>query len=203
MTPAAPPIILGSGSPRRADLLTLLGVAFDVIVPGVHEPGDATVDELARLKFDHLARSYDGRTIITADTLVLLDATQLGKPHDPDHARDMLRQCSGRAITVASAICVGTSERVASAHVETTVQLRELTDTQIEQYLATGVANDKAGALALQSRAADFVDTASPYFAAACADGGCYSNVVGLPLCITADYLGIARRSTVCQWPAR
>lgn len=202
MTHLAPAIILGSGSPRRVDLLGLLAVQFDVVVPGVQEPEGATVDELARAKFDHLVGRHPGRTILTADTLVLLGATQLGKPRDGAHARAMLTRCAGQAITVASAVCVGNNDSVATARVETTVQLRELTGAEIDRYLASGVGSDKAGALALQDQASGFVDRTSAYATAGCNHGGCYSNVVGLPLCATADLLGIARRPELCVWPA-
>lgn len=196
----AQPIILGSGSPRRAELLGRLPIAFEISVPGIDEPRSATVDELAQAKFEHLVERHRGRMILTADTLVLLDGAQLGKPIDDHEARAMIHACSGKAITVVSAVCVGAGV-AAARHVESIVQLRKLSDAEIDRYIATGVASDKAGALALQSEAASFVDRTADFIDESCDDGGCFSNVVGLPMCAVADLLELPRNDTLCAWP--
>lgn len=200
-TPDSRPLILGSGSPRRAALLTKLGIAFDVVTPGIHEPPEATVDEMARAKFDALNSRYPGRTILTADTLVLLNADQLGKPDDVDHAKAMLNACSGNVINVVSSLCVGRGRNVESRRVTSKVQLRILTSAEIDRYVETGAASDKAGALALQDEAAHFVDYSATSTRVACEDGSCFSNVVGLPMCAVADVLAVPADPRWCRWP--
>lgn len=196
-------LILGSGSPRRAELLTKLDIAFDVITPGIDEPAEATVDEIARAKFDSLSSRYPGRTILTADTLVVLNGGQLGKPDDADHAKAMLSACSGNRVNVVSSLCIGQGHHVESRRVESQVQLRVLAPAEIDRYVATGAASDKAGALALQDEAAHFVDYAATLSAVDCDAGACFSNVVGLPMCAVADVLGVPADPRWCRWPVR
>lgn len=196
-------LLLGSASPRRADLVQALGVPFDVIAPGIAEPAHATVEELAVAKFNHLVAQHVDRTILTADTLVILGSVQLGKPTDRDHARRMLAACSGEEITVASAVCVGNGDTMAVRGVASSVRMRELGDDEIDGYLATGAADDKAGALALQAQAAHFVDDTAPSFTADCEHGGCFSNVMGLPMCAVAELLNVAANPSLCAWPGQ
>ena len=136
--------------------------------------------------------------VLTADTLVACDSQIMGKPTSDEHLVEMLTMMSGRSLAIATAVCVGVPGAGRSTEVEvTTVQLHELTSEQIQAYLTTGAGNDKAGGLALQREAADFIAGVD----------GCWSNVLGLPLCSVVSLLGSAptRRCSVelCGGPSR
>lgn len=188
-------LILGSASPRRQELLSRLQWRFEVRVADVDEQIDERQDaaqnarRLARVKFDALAStchddvSAAGRGLLTADTLVSYGSVVLSKPSDRSDARRMLNLVSGRSIAVTTALCFGapgfaeqgpaTAEAVRQVDVRTTVELRRLMPAEITEYVEAGAADDKAGGLSLQ-------DAASPFIAAV---QGCWSNVIGLPLC--------------------
>lgn len=192
------PLILGSGSPRRRDLLTALGLAFEIAAADIDESAlvsddvGGAVGRIARAKFDALAdrREHRGRRILTADTLVASAGHVLGKPSDLGEAEAMVRSMSGQAIEVATFVCVGIAGHAPrSSRVSTTLQLHDLTEDQIQDYLATGAAMDKAGALELQGAAAHFIASID----------GCWSNVVGLPLCAVAELLEGAAASGSSQ----
>lgn len=188
------PLLLGSASPRRHDLLARLGVSFEVRVVGVDEAGlvdgdvVASVERTSAAKFGAFALSdpaLHGRRLLTADTLVAGDGAVLGKPASPSDAEATLNRLSGQELTIASSVCVGiVGERPASRTVTTVVHLRTLTPAEIQAYVETGAAGDKAGGLELQGRAGSFIDAVD----------GCWSNVVGLPLCATADLLDAPSR---------
>jgi len=182
-------IVLASASPRRRDLLSELGVAFDVVVPDVDEatiaaglsPSEAvTALAMAKLEATRLeaTKALGERgsepIVIACDTMVVgADGRPLGKPTDRTEAAQMLRSFSDSTISVVSGLAVSGREIMACEVVETQVALRALSAAEIEAYVATGAADDKAGGLELQGRAASFiVDVA-----------GCWTNVVGLPLC--------------------
>ena len=186
-------LILGSASPRRRELLSLLGVSFDVLVASVDEAGLVDADVVASVertsiaKFEAFAAAYPElvgrRQVLTADTLVAGPGAVLGKPGSDAEAEAMVRRLSSQELTIASAVCFGAvGATPARRTVTTTVRLRSLTDAEIAEYVATGAAADKAGALELQGRAASFIDEVD----------GCWSNVVGLPLCATAELVGDA-----------
>ena len=180
---------LGSASPRRADLLASLGLAFDIEAIAIDEesfvdPDDqdlsVIVERIARAKFAAFPVGSDRRLLLTADTLVACDGSILGKPVSPDHLVSMLGYMSGRPLAIATAVCVGDRGAVpAVGLVTTTVELRTLTATDIKGYVATGAGMDKAGGLALQAEAAPFIQSVR----------GCWSNVVGLPLCAASRLL--------------
>lgn len=181
-------LLLGSASPRRRDLLGVLGVPFDSATADIDEralvtsDAHATVARIARAKFDALSEraEHRNRIILTADTMVASGGQVLGKPIDEVDARSMLRSMSGGSVEISTAVCLGEAGREpAERLVTTTVQLIDLIDEQIEDYLATGAALDKAGALELQGAAASFIATVD----------GCWSNVVGLPICAVAQLL--------------
>ncbi len=187
----AEPIILGSASPRRRELLGQLGVAFEVALVDVDESGlsnddvAASVERTSLAKFDAFAAQHVallGRRLLTADTLVAGAGSVLGKPASAADAESTLAALSGEELTIASAVCCGEVGGQANRRtVITTVQLRPLDEAEIRDYVATGAAADKAGALELQGRAASFIASMD----------GCWSNVVGLPLCATAELLGL------------
>ncbi|NLM45797.1 MAG: septum formation inhibitor Maf [Firmicutes bacterium] len=178
--PATDEIILASASPRRAELLRQLGLQFTVCQSEVDEKQVTaeTPEELALLlaerKAEAVAAQVKKGIIIAADTIVHLDGKILGKPADYSEAHAMLTMLSGRTHEVLTGVAViRQPERRRAGHVETTrVTFRRLTEAEIEWYLRSGEAFDKAGGYGIQGKAAVFVEKID----------GCYFNVVGLPL---------------------
>lgn len=176
-------LVLGSGSPRRSTLLAELGVEFEVRAADVDESTAVGVAAIARLKFEALAAALADRTIMTADTLVMLDGRALGKPVDREDATAMIMALSGRTHHVKTATAFGRAGRDPKVLTTTTsVTLRTLAVDEVRTYVATGAGDDKAGSLALQAEAAPFI----------AATRGCWSNMMGLPVCDAAELLGIA-----------
>jgi septum formation protein len=180
-------LVLASGSPRRFDLLSTLGLPFDVITSGVDEevedesqPGEMVV-ELAERKARAVAATLTGGLVIGADTTVAIDGVVLNKPADDDDARRMLRQLRGRTHEVWTGVVVldATSGQIEKSAVRSLVRMRCYSDDEVEAYVATGEPLDKAGAYAIQGGAGVFVEGIE----------GCYANVVGLPLCELAALL--------------
>jgi len=173
---AAPILILASASPRRAAILTALGIPFRTVVPSVDEtllPGEsgaAAAERLARAKADAVAPQ--DLPVLAADTLVVCDGAVLGKPATPDEAARMLRTLSGRSHEVVSGICVATGETLRSGVETTTVTFAAMDEAEIAWYVATGEPLDKAGAYHVDGRGALFVSAVS----------GSPSNVAGLPV---------------------
>lgn len=174
------PLILASGSPRRAELLARAGYRFEVVPPDIDErrqAGEAPRDYVARLaaeKAAAVAPRYPERVVLAADTTVVVDATVLGKPQDPDDAAGMLRRLSGRAHDVLTGVAVRRGGACVSAVEQTAVHLAALDEALIGWYVATGEPSDKAGAYGVQGIASRFVTRVE----------GSYSNVVGLPLAL-------------------
>jgi septum formation protein len=181
-------LILASASPRRAELLAAAGVGFDIDPVGVDErrlDGEspaAYVERVARLKAAAGAARHRGRVVVGADTAVVVDDEVLGKPADEADARRMLQRLSGRRHEVMTGVAVARNGELATRVERTSVWFRELGDEEIDGYVASGEPLDKAGAYAIQGRAAGFVRQIS----------GSYSNVVGLPLAALADLLEAA-----------
>ena len=177
-------LVLGSGSPRRAQLLRQLHIEFDQIVSSQAEP--AVTDEnpgeqavrcaqvKARAVRELLGPSAGEQAIVIgADTMVVVDGRILGKPTDTADAQAMLRLLSGRSHTVCTGVCLlGPGVLEQTDCVSTEVWMKPLTAEEIETYAASGELMDKAGAYAIQGLGARFVERIS----------GCYYNVVGLPL---------------------
>jgi nucleoside triphosphate pyrophosphatase len=175
-------LVLASTSPRRRELLALLGVPFRVIAPaGVDETprdGESPRDVARRLAVDK-ARSVDGDPVLAADTVVELDGTILGKPVDVEDARRMLQRLSGRTHLVHTGVAARSGERTELEVVTTSVGFVPLTADAIGWYLATGEPFDKAGAYAIQGAGGVFVEGVE----------GSVSNVVGLPLHAVVELL--------------
>lgn len=170
-------IVLASASPRREELLRRIVARFDV-VPSIEEEPEAgsprwRVIEAARRKAVDVATRESG-LVIGADTIVVLGPQVLRKPASSDEAAAMLRRLSGRSHTVLTGLCVIGADRcrVRRAVEATRVRFRRLSEREIAAYLATGEHADKAGAYAIQGRAAAFVDRIR----------GDPTNVIGLPL---------------------
>lgn len=173
-------LYLASRSPRRADLLRQLGIAFETV--------DVCIDETPYS--DETAQSYVGRmaetkvlagrdcisedaVVLGADTTVTVDGRVLGKPQNASHARDMLRTLSGRWHEVWTGVAIHTAKRKINEFVvATSVEFTTLTDSLIEAYWQSGEGLDKAGAYGIQGLAGAFVTRIE----------GSYSAVVGLPL---------------------
>lgn len=170
-------IILASQSPRRQELLKLIGLPFTVRVADIDETLDdrapeEAVGQLSRKKAAAVPRSAN-EIVIGADTVVVLDGKILGKPSDEADAFRMLRFLSGRCHQVMTGLTVLQGERAVTVTEITEVSFRELTDREIWDYIASGDPMDKAGSYGIQSGGALFVDGIR----------GDYYNVVGLPVC--------------------
>lgn len=183
-------LYLASGSPRRRELLTQIGVPFLTLTAPVDEntlPDEspvAYVERLARAKgHAGLAALADtdtqGAVVLGADTAVVLDGRILGKPAGRDEALATLRALSGRNHEVLTAVALVSPERVMSRVVTSQVSFRALSLAEIDAYWASGEPQDKAGCYGIQGLAAVFVSQLQ----------GSYSAVVGLPLCETAALL--------------
>jgi septum formation protein len=171
-------VILASASPRRRQLLLLVGINHEVRPADVDEtqlPGeapDAHAERLARAKAHAIAEHEPGAVVIAADTIVVVDGDVLGKPRDGHDARAMLRRLSGRTHTVLTAVAVARATRTESALESVAVTFRALSDDEIDAYIATGEPMDKAGAYGIQGFGATIVERVD----------GDYFSVMGLGL---------------------
>jgi septum formation protein len=208
-------IILASASPRRAELLRAAGIEFDVMPASTDEtvhPGEtpeAYVQRVAEAKATAVRQRANGRPVLAADTVVVVDKAILGKPVDRDDAKRMLRMLSGRGHQVLTSVTLlsgadplgspkppcgegglgprgGSGKaRPALTRVETTtVEFVPLTGDEIDWYVATGEPDDKAGAYAIQGYASRFITRID----------GSYSNVVGLPVALVYEMLNSLER---------
>ena len=157
-------VILASQSPRRRDLLDLIGMRHEVRPADVDEtplPGELPAphaERLARAKALAVAAAGPEAITIGSDTIVVVDGEILGKPRDEADARRMLRRLSGREHRVLTAVAVAHGGRVVSSVEEVKVTFRALTDAAIDAYVATGEPMDKAGAYGIQGYGATIVE---------------------------------------------
>ncbi len=186
--------ILASSSPRRRELLSTLGIPYTVLKPDIDESqhtGEAPLDYVQRLSREKAAQVVkhlsSPTTVLAADTVVILSADTmgidgqgviLGKPVDALDARDMLQRLRGRVHQVCTAMTLlvlseGSGQTNTTQITRTDVTMRDYTDAEIEAYIATGDPFDKAGSYAIQH----------PIFKPVARIDGCYTNVVGLPMC--------------------
>lgn len=174
-------IILASNSPRRKELLAHLGIEFSVrTIEGIDESyPDGLSDEdvalhIAEKKMNAYRLSMKAdELIITADTIVCVDGAILGKPADDDEAKKMLRTLSGREHKVITGVAVSTQDRTETFAATTTVRFADLTDEEIEFYVANYKPTDKAGAYGIQEWIGYIgVESIS----------GSFFNVIGLPV---------------------
>ena len=158
-----PRILLASQSPRRRDLLRMIGIPFEAIPADIDEsqlPGEPPAEHaerLAREKGAVIAARRPDALVISADTIVVLDGEVLGKPADAAEARATLRRLSGRTHTVFTAVAVAFEGRVESEVEAVAVTFRELDDETIAAYVETGEPMDKAGAYGIQGYGAIIV----------------------------------------------
>ncbi|MBI4299731.1 MAG: septum formation protein Maf [Chloroflexi bacterium] len=183
-------LVLASESSRRREILSLLGLPFRVLPSALDEtalmaafpsPDDAATG-LAAAKALEVAKTTAGAAVIGADTLVVLGDRALGKPRDANEARQMLQRLRGKEHRVITGVAVASGTSLVADMVSTRVWMRDFSDEEMERYIASGDPLDKAGAYAIQSEA----------FRPVARIEGCYLNVVGLPLCITASLLNRA-----------
>jgi len=191
-------IYLASRSPRRRELLKQIGVAFEVLVLRDHPGRSVDVDEsqqpgegpddyvrrVCRMKVEAgwervLQRRLRQFPVLAADTVVCVDEIILGKPPDFAHAAKMLRLLSGREHRVLTAVALKLADRLELTVSESRVRFTELSQADIEAYVASGDASDKAGAYGIQGRAGAFITELH----------GSYSGVMGLPLYETTQLL--------------
>jgi septum formation protein len=181
-----PVVILASASSRRRELLGRICAEFRVVPSGIEEvlegaPTPAAVAALALAKARAVAGRVGEGIVLGADTVVVIDGDALGKPADRDAARAMLRRLRGRAHEVITGVAVvdAASGRSEATAVLTRVVMADVSDAELEAYVASGEPLDKAGGYAIQGGGAALV----------AGFAGSYSNVVGLPLRTTATLL--------------
>lgn len=189
-------IWLASSSPRRGELLTQLGIAFERLLPDdpvaaealererLAEPPNqyvvrVTLAKLAAAREKQLSQQLQARPILAADTTVAIGGRILAKPADVEQSRQMLRTLSGKTHRVLTAVAVARGERVQHRLQISRVWFARLSDQDIETYAATGDGLDKAGGYGIQGAAARFVRKIE----------GSYSGIMGLPLYETSKLL--------------
>ncbi|HWE41762.1 MAG TPA: Maf family protein [Gemmatimonadaceae bacterium] len=183
----APELVLASQSPRRRELLALIGLAHEVRPADIDESyldgetPEQHCERLARGKAAALAGQVDrDAVVIGSDTIVVVDGLVLGKPADAADAARMLRMLSGRSHTVLTAVAVARGRRMESAVERVSVSFREIDDAEIASYIATREPMDKAGAYGIQGYGATIVSRIE----------GDYFAVMGLALNLLVRLLG-------------
>jgi len=180
------PVVLASSSPRRRDLLNLVGISHKVHAADADESYRAReepvdhADRLARLKAETVLALHPDSLVIGADTIVVVDENILGKPRDEADAARMLGMLSGRTHNVITAVAVAWKGRVVSTTEEVSVTFRRLTPDEISTYVATGEPMDKAGAYGIQGYGATIVRRIE----------GDYFAVMGLSLVRLIELMG-------------
>lgn len=177
--------ILASKSPRRREILTNLGLDFEVVTseaPEVYDPSLSPCDvvkflavkkaEAVRDKLLSEGKDLSDTVIIASDTVVAAEGQILGKPRDKEDARRMISLIEGRKHSVLSGISIIKGDKIANDYDETFVRFTHMTDDEINWYVSTGECDDKAGAYAIQGYASLWIDGIE----------GDYFNVVGLPV---------------------
>lgn len=173
-----PRLVLASGSPRRAEILTSVGWDFTKEIPDIDEterPGEAPEDYVQRLaeeKADTISARHGNVIVLAADTTVVIDGQIIGKPIDINDARRMLKMLSGRWHDVLTGVAISQDGSVSVGMERTGVKFLEMNESEIEYLAQMGDPLDKAGAYAVQAQAALFIEQIR----------GDYWNVVGLPI---------------------
>lgn len=181
-------IILASASPRRRELLQQIGLTALVQAVDIDESRQIDEEvgvfverlamEKAQLGFDTI-KNEKALPVLGSDTIVEIDGTVLGKPENRQHATEMLTQLSGKVHEVHTSVAIVTHDKKLIDTSSTHVQFKKLDATEIDSYINSGEADDKAGAYAIQGIAAQFIQNIN----------GSYSGVMGLPLYETVELL--------------
>lgn len=173
-------IILASASPRRRELMDLMGLSYEIRIPQGEEIFDPSlsprrlVEHLARQKCEEIATAAGPATlVIAADTVVALGDRVLGKPHSQREAEEMLAALSGKHHAVYTGVCMFGAGRLVVESEKTLVHMRPMTGGEIAAYVKTGEPMDKAGAYGIQGKGALFITGID----------GDYFNVMGFPVC--------------------
>ena len=189
MDRSAIPLVLASGSPRRLKLLRDAGFSPKVQIPGTPEvqiSGESVeqlVSRLAREKARAIAETES--VVVAGDTVVVLQGEILGKPNSPAHAEEMLNRLSGSSHRIVGGWCVCRGEEILYGVEACQVQFRDLSRSEISEYVQSGEPLDKAGGYGIQGGAGGFVSRFSGY----------WSNAIGLPLVpVTFSIEQLARR---------
>lgn len=182
-------LVLASASPRRRELLAQAGFSFEVQPADINEDiqqGEDPIAYVTRLAREKAEAVYSQRSesdpelvVLGADTTVTVDRQILGKPESAEDAARMLRLLSGRTHRVITGVALVSASQTQVAAELTAVQFLSLSEAEIASYIATGEPNDKAGAYAIQGRAARWIPRIE----------GCYFNVVGLPIALVSTLL--------------
>ena len=178
-------IILASSSPRRRELLSMIGLNYVIETSGEEEvqphglPPAEFVKTLALQKAQPVADLHPEDCVIGADTIVYLEGDILGKPHTPDVAKAYLSRMQGKQHVVFTGVAVLKNGKADVRHCETTVTFAPMTEREIDAYVATGEPLDKAGAYGIQEKGALLVERID----------GDYFNVMGLPLLLLSRML--------------
>lgn len=178
-------VVLGSGSPRRSEILKLIGVDFRVVVSNEEENPTSTnpLDfprENASIKALAVSRKVDDAYVLGFDTLVFLDGNPLGKPKSESDALDMLKKLNGRSHKVITGVAIARNGNLLSASdEETEVIFRNNSLQELQEYVNSRDPMDKAGAYGIQTGGARLIQGIR----------GCYYNVVGLPVARTLQML--------------
>ncbi|MDO4940862.1 MAG: Maf family protein [Erysipelotrichaceae bacterium] len=171
-------IILASQSPRRKELLNMLGIPFDVIVADIDEQIDYRnnlVEEIKKLSYQKanaVFENHQDNIVIGSDTIVYINNEVLGKPKTMENAKEMLHKLSNKTHQVVTAVTIMSKEKTDTFASITDVTFYELTDKEINDYVESTEPLDKAGAYAIQGKGCEFVK----------AINGDYYTVVGLPI---------------------
>jgi septum formation protein len=192
ISPSSPKLVLASASPRRQELIAILGLPVQIIPSRVQEDTSdhwspsQIVEGLSKRKADavkdKLSESTDFSSIVVgSDTIVVLNGKVMGKPRDASEAEQMLQELAGEVHEVYTGItCIRISDaKTVTSHRVTKVRMRNLSSTQISRYVSTGESMDMAGAYGIQGIGSLLIESID----------GCYFNVVGLPLSLLAVIL--------------
>ena len=181
-------VILASASPRRRELLEQIGVRAIVKSVDIDEsrkPGEPVKEYVQRLAMEKAERGFSTiknsqkLPVVGSDTIVVIDGIVLGKPEDRQQAKEMLQQLSGQKHTVLTSVAIVTEDKKVIDTSSSVVLFNKLELQEIEDYVATGETDDKAGSYAIQGLAAQFVKNLN----------GSFSGVMGLPLFETVQLL--------------
>ncbi len=176
-------MILASGSPRRSELLTSIGVKYRVVVPNIEEILNTSLSipdqvmDLAVQKAD--AINVDNELILAADTIVVIEDVVLGKPRDNADAVRMLKMLSGKTHSVLTGVCLKNGSTYDVFYDENIITFKKLSEKEITEYVETGEPLDKAGSYGIQGLGGNFVESFT----------GDYNNIVGLPLIKLKEHL--------------
>ena len=185
-------IILASSSPRRRELMQMVGLKFIVSTTNCNEVTDETDPEKLTMEIAKrkamCARHSEEDIIISADTIVYFDGKIIGKPRDADHAKNILKRLAGKTHTVYTGVCIKKNDDVETFCAKTDVTFFDISEKFIDNYVASGEALDKAGAYGIQGKGALFVERID----------GDYYSVMGLPIAAVVRKIKKLSCGTIC-----